>query len=72
LSTVDPKIRRELLDLLGTFGNKGIPAINELISLTVDSDVKSYGLDIIKRIKSQTNSESFGLPVEDELSSDDD
>jgi hypothetical protein len=71
-TTVDTKIRKQTLDRLGDFDERAIPVINELISLTVDHDVKSHGLEIIGRLKSKTKSESFGLLIEDELASDDD
>ena len=50
-TTVYPNTRRRILDILVVYGPKAINHINELLSLTVDSDVKAYGLDLIQKIR---------------------
>ena len=54
LSTVDPDTRKKVLDTLATYGSIAIDPINDLIKLTVDTDVKSHGLDLIRQIREKT------------------
>jgi len=54
LSTVDPETRKKVLDALATYGSKAINPINDLIKITVDTDVKSYWLDLIRQIREKT------------------
>jgi hypothetical protein len=51
ISTVDPNTRNKVLDALASYGSKAIDPINELIKLTVVTDVKSHGLDLIRQIR---------------------
>jgi hypothetical protein len=49
--TTDSDLRKQMLDTISAYENNGIDAINELISNTIDDEVKSYGLNLIKKIK---------------------
>ncbi|HEU5462058.1 MAG TPA: hypothetical protein VFU79_07290 [Nitrososphaeraceae archaeon] len=49
--TTDSELRKQMLDTISAYKNNGIDAINELISSTIDDEVKSYGLNLIKNIK---------------------
>ena len=49
--TTDSELRKQMLDTIYAYKNNGIDAINELISSTIDDEVKSYGLNLIKNIK---------------------
>ena len=40
-----------MLDTISAYQNNGIDAINELICSTIDDEVKSQGLNLIKKIK---------------------
>jgi hypothetical protein len=40
-----------MLDTISAYKNNGIDAINDLISTTIDDEVKSHGLNLIKKIK---------------------
>jgi hypothetical protein len=52
--TTDSELRKQMLDTISAYKNNGIDAINELISSTIDDEVKSYGLNLIKNIKQNT------------------
>jgi hypothetical protein len=54
LSTIDKETRKKVLDTLATYGSKAIDPINEVIKLTVDNDVKSHGLDLIRQIREKS------------------
>jgi len=49
--TTDSELRRKMLDTIYTYQNNGIDAINELISSTIDDELKSHGLNLIQKIK---------------------
>ena len=49
--TTDSELRKQMLDTISAYENNGINAINDLISSTIDDEVKSYGLNLIKKIK---------------------
>jgi hypothetical protein len=40
-----------MLDTISAYETNGIDAINELISSTIDDELKSHGLNLIKKIK---------------------
>jgi hypothetical protein len=43
--------RKKAIDALSTYGNNGIDAINDLMRITVNDEIKIHGLDTIKKIK---------------------
>jgi len=49
--TTDSELRKQMLDTISAYKNNGIDAINDLISTTIDDEVKSHGLNLIKKIK---------------------
>lgn len=49
--TTESELRKQMLDTISAYQNNGIDAINELISSTIDDEVKSHGLNLIKKIK---------------------
>ncbi len=49
--TTDSELRRKMLDTISTYQNNGIDAINELISSTIDDELKSHGLNYMQKIK---------------------
>ena len=49
--TTDSDLRKQMLDTISAYKNNGIDAINDLISTTIDDEVKSHGLNLIKKIK---------------------
>jgi len=49
--TTDSELRRKMLDTISAYENNGIDAINELISSTIDDELKSHGLNLIQKIK---------------------
>ncbi|MGD1838077.1 MAG: hypothetical protein ACPKPY_08475 [Nitrososphaeraceae archaeon] len=51
----DPEIRKKCLDALEIYGNEGIPVILDLIRITMNKDVKSHGLDLIKKMENSIN-----------------
>ena len=54
-SSIDWNIQRSSLEVLATYGIKGIDAINELIGLTLDNDLRGYGLNLIKQVRASNN-----------------
>jgi hypothetical protein len=52
-SSLDEKIKLETIDALERFGEDGISSIAEIIETTTYTDVRSHGLEVIKRIKSK-------------------
>ncbi|MGH9925952.1 MAG: hypothetical protein ACRD5J_15085 [Nitrososphaeraceae archaeon] len=48
---VYPETRKKVIDALSAYGNNGIDAINELMRVTVNDEVKIHGLETIKKIK---------------------
>jgi len=49
--TTESELRMQMLDTISAYKNNGIDAINDLISTTIDDEVKSHGLNLIKKIK---------------------
>ena len=49
--TTESELRKQMLYTISAYQNNGIDAINELISSTIDDEVKSHGLNLIKKIK---------------------
>ena len=49
--TTESELRKQMLDTISAYKNNGIDAINDLISTTIDDEVKSHGLNLIKKIK---------------------
>lgn len=43
--------RNYVSQYISAYENNGIDAINELISSTIDDELKSHGLNLIKKIK---------------------
>ena len=71
LTTVDVQLRKEVFDTLGTFSDKGIRAINELMLATIDAGLKSHGLEVIRKARSRTDeNKSANWQLEGELSAD--
>ena len=52
---IDTAVRQKAIDALSTYGNNGIDAINDLMRITVNDEVKVHGLETIKKIKESTN-----------------
>jgi hypothetical protein len=51
MSVGSPETRNKAIDALAANGNSGMDAINDLMSITVNEDVKAYGLRTIKKMK---------------------
>ena len=51
MSVGSPETRNKAIDALAAYGNSGRDAINDLMSTTVNEDVKAYGLRTIKKMK---------------------
>ena len=49
--TVDVNVKKKTIDTLEVYGKSAIEAIAEIANMTLDSEVKEYGLAAIKRIK---------------------
>ena len=49
--TTESELRKQMLDTISAYKNNGIDAINDLISTTIDVEVKSHGLNLIKKMK---------------------
>jgi hypothetical protein len=49
--TIHSETRKKAIDALSAYGNNGIDAINDLMRITVNDEVKMHGLDTIKKIK---------------------
>jgi hypothetical protein len=49
--TTESELRKRIVDTISAYQNNGIDTINELISSTIDDEVKSHGLNLIKKIK---------------------
>ena len=55
--TVDVNVKKKTIDTLEVYGKSTIEAIVEIANMTLDSEVKEYGLDAIKRIKEEKGEE---------------
>ena len=51
LSTTVPDVKKKVIDTLASYGDKGIPAITEIVKNSTIIDTRMYGLDVIKKIK---------------------
>lgn len=49
--TTESELRKRIVNTISAYQNNGIDTINELISSTIDDEVKSHGLNLIKKIK---------------------
>jgi hypothetical protein len=48
---IHTETRKKAIDTLSAYGNNGIDAINYLMRITVNDEVKIHGLETIKKIK---------------------
>jgi hypothetical protein len=48
---IHTETRNKAIDALSAYGNNGIDAINDLMRITVNDEVKIHGLETIKKIK---------------------
>jgi hypothetical protein len=51
---IHTETRKKVIDALSAYGNNGIDAINDLMRITVNDEVKMHGLETIKKIKEST------------------
>jgi hypothetical protein len=49
--TTESELQKRIVNTISAYQNNGIDTINELISSTIDDEVKSHGLNLIKKIK---------------------
>ena len=49
--SIDKNIQRSSLEVLATYGNKGIDAITELLYSNPNNDLGAYGLNIIIQVR---------------------
>ncbi|HSL13728.1 MAG TPA: hypothetical protein VK882_05685 [Nitrososphaeraceae archaeon] len=47
--TTESELRKRIVDTISAYQNNGIDTINELISSTIDDEVKSHGLNLIRK-----------------------
>jgi hypothetical protein len=48
---IHTETRKKAIDALSAYGNNGIEAINDLMRITVNDEVKIHGLETIKKVK---------------------
>lgn len=48
---IHTEARKKAIDALSAYGNSGIDAINDLMRITVNDEVKIHGLETIKKVK---------------------
>ena len=48
---IHTETRKKAIDALSAYGNSGIDAINDLMRITVNDEVKIHGLETIKKVK---------------------
>jgi hypothetical protein len=48
---IHTETRKKAIDALFEYGNNGIDAINDLMRITVNDEIKIHGLETIKKIK---------------------
>ena len=48
---IHTETRNKAIDALSAYGNNGIDAINDLMRITVNDEVKIHGFETIKKIK---------------------
>lgn len=49
--TIDTNVKKKTIDTLEFYSKPAIEAIAEIANMTLESEVKGYSLDAIKRIK---------------------
>jgi hypothetical protein len=49
--TVDLKVKISSIDSLATYGMQGIDPIMDIVGSTITEEVKTHGLDAVKRIR---------------------
>jgi hypothetical protein len=49
--TVDSKVKISSIDSLATYGMQGIDPIIDIVGSTIREEVKTHGLDTVKRIR---------------------
>jgi hypothetical protein len=54
MSVGSTETRKKAIDALSVYGNNGINAINDMMRITVNDEVKIHGLESIKKIKEST------------------
>lgn len=47
--TTESELRKRIVNTISAYQNNGIDTINELISSTIDDEVKSHGLNLIRK-----------------------
>lgn len=55
--SLDNEVKLKTIDRLETYGEDGISSIAEIIETTTYPDVRSRGLEVIKRIRSKSKTE---------------
>jgi hypothetical protein len=50
-STLNTETRKQVFDVLATYGNEGVAAILSLTGTTANDDLKSYGLSLVKKTR---------------------
>jgi hypothetical protein len=51
-STIDAQARKNVFDALAKHGNKGEEVITELMGKTINDEVKAYGSEVVRKLKS--------------------
>lgn len=49
--TIDSKVKISSIDSLATYGMQGIDPIMDIVGSTITEEVKTHGLDAVKRIR---------------------
>lgn len=47
--TTESELQKRIVNTISAYQNNGIDTINELISSTIDDEVKSHGLNLIRK-----------------------
>jgi hypothetical protein len=53
LASKSPEIRKTTIDSLEAYGQPAIPAITAIVADSTDDEVKTYGLNTIKKLRSK-------------------
>jgi hypothetical protein len=51
MSVGSTETRKKAIDALAAYGNSGIDAINDMMRITVNDEVKIHSLETIKKVK---------------------
>jgi hypothetical protein len=51
MSVGSTETRKKAIDALSAYGNNGVDAINDMMRITVNDEVKIHGLETIKKVK---------------------